>query len=133
MKILSRFGLILVALAAVSACSIQLPKVPSGSLILDIEAQVLCLNNAASCRSLSLIATNAKRNELLRHWQGDPWDWSRLQTPSDLANLLLSPPYGSYRVEQLSDSQYQLSISPVTLDAWTILNDEYKLRYLERN
>ncbi|WP_421865675.1 hypothetical protein [Motiliproteus sp.] len=133
MKLLPRIGLIALSLVVLSACSIKLPKVPSGSLILDIDAQVLCLNNAASCQSLSLIAANAQRNKLLRHWDGDPWDWSRLQTPSDLANLLLSPPNGSYQVKQLSDSQYQLSIAPITLEAWRILDNEYRLRYLEEN
>lgn len=115
-----------------SSCG-QLPKVPSGSLILDLDAQVLCLNNAASCQSLSLIATNAQRNKLLRHWPGDPWDWSRLRSPSDLVNLLLDPPNSSYRITQLTDTRFQLSISPISVEAWSILNNEYRLRYLEED
>ena len=121
----------LISTALFSGCSHNLPQVEAGSLLLDTQAQLLCLDNAANCRSLSLIGANAQRDRVLQHWPGDRWDWSRLDSPTKLANLLLAPPEQTYQVTSLSESRYRLSTHAATLDAWHALNNEQRLRFLE--
>ena len=129
----NRLLLIAVTLSTLAGCANRIPHVEADSVLLDTDAQLLCLNNGASCRAMSLIGANANRDKILRHWDVDPFDWSQLRTPSDLASLLLTPPNGSYSVTKLSETRYRLSISPATLDAWSVLDAENHNRYLEED
>ena len=117
----------------ITGCANSLPEVEHDSLLLDTQAKLLCLNSSVGCRSLDLIVANDKRNEVLQHWPLDRWDWSLLDSSAELTNLLLTPPDNSYIVTPQPNGRYRLSMHPATLDAWRVLDSEFRLRYLEED
>ncbi|MEH6649299.1 MAG: hypothetical protein V7707_04645 [Motiliproteus sp.] len=76
--------------------------------------------------------SNSHRNEILQYWNvADSYDWSKLSSSSDLANLLLTPPDEDYIVTPLEEGRYQLSPHPASRTAWKVLDAENRMRYHE--
>lgn len=123
-------------LAAISAALISgcagMPEVKQGELILDTKRHLLCYSTAYDCYDLSLIIANFERDRILRPHNLDPWDWSQLDSVTELVELLLKPT-DNERPIQLSQFIYQLPANKRNLAAWSVLYDEHLMRSVGSN
>ncbi len=116
------------AALALSACG-SLPHVPPRTMVLDTENGVLCYNSAAQCYHLDLIVANNYRDELLRVYGRNPWDWKQLDSPIELTELLLSPVSGQPAARQIDPFIYILPRNKHSMTAWRVLQQEHRIRF----
>lgn len=114
-------------LVLLSGCASLSQDYATENYVVDLERGRYCIEGRSDCRPLRLV-TPSFRDEWIADAYGMPDGYYAFDEKS-LARILLNPPDGSYKAEQITLKTFRVPPTFATHMVWDVLNHEDFLLY----